>query len=95
MSAPSDINFGIFNRSFEDYELIAGFDSFWILKAKGLHKQLLYELNMYSRIISEASLEDCLSRYADSKIINKMHDIKYGNQLLNYINNKNINDIHM
>lgn len=95
LSAPSDINFGIFNRGFEDYELIAGFDSFWILKAKGLHKQLLYELNMYSRIISDASLEECISRYSDSKIISKMHDIKYGNQLLNYINNKNINDIQL
>ena len=34
LSPPSSKNFGIFKRAFEDYELIAGFDSFWILKER-------------------------------------------------------------
>ena len=88
LSAPSDINFGIFSRSFEEYELIAGFDSFWILKAKVVDKKLMYELNVYSRYISQASLEECSLRYNDAEMIAKMHDIKYGNQLLKYINDK-------
>ena len=33
-SPPSGKNFRIFEREYEDYELIAGLDSFWILKAK-------------------------------------------------------------
>ena len=33
LSPPSGKNFGIFTRDFEDYELVAGFGYFWILKA--------------------------------------------------------------
>ena len=40
-SPPSGKNFRIFERKFEDYELIVGFENFWILKAKGLHKNLV------------------------------------------------------
>ena len=31
---PSDKNFAIFSRKWEDYELIAGINGLWILKAK-------------------------------------------------------------
>ena len=95
LSPPSSKNFGIFNRSFEDYELVAGFNSFWILKAKGVHKTLFYEANVSSLRISETSLEFCVSRYGDGEIVAKMHDIRYGNELLKYINDKNIIDIQL
>ena len=95
LSAPSSKNFGIFNRPFEDYELVAGFNSFWILKAKGVNKILFFEINIISDSISDSCLESCVSRYGNDEIIGKMHDIKYGNKLLKYINNKNIKDIQL
>ena len=88
LSAPSGINFGIFDRSFEDYELVAGFSSFWILEAKGVYKGLSFMLNICSDDIADSCLELCVSRYSDDKIINKMHDIIYGSELLKYINDK-------
>jgi len=95
LSPPSSKNFGIFIRAFEDYELVAGFNSFWILKAKGVHQTLFYETNIMSDSISDACLDYCSSRYSDDKIIGKMHDIRYGTELLKYINKKNINDIQL
>lgn len=80
---------------FEDYELVAGFGYFWILKAKGLHKSLYYQANSFSDVTFELSHRYCSNRYRDIKIISKMHDIKYGDELLKYINNKNINDIQL
>ena len=92
---PSSKNFGIFNRLFEDYELVAGFNSFWILKAKGVHKTLVHDANLSSIKISLTSLEFCVSRYGDDEIIAKMHDIRYGNELLKYITDKNLKDIQL
>lgn len=95
LSPPSGKNFGIFTRDFEDYELVAGFGYFWILKSKGLHKSLYYQANSFSDVTFELSHRYCSNRYRDIKIISKMHDIKYGDELLKYINNKNINDIQL
>lgn len=94
LSPPSSKNFGIFNRDFEDYEVIAGYDNFWILKGKGTHATLWHQLNWISQALAVSSLEYCCNRYGDSKIIDKMHDIRYGNEL-KYINNKNIKDIQL
>ncbi len=95
LSAPSSINFGIFDRSFEDYELVAGFSSFWILKAKGVYDNLSNTVNISSAYISNYCLELCASRYSDDELIDKMHDIKYGSELLKYINDKIIYDIQL
>ena len=95
LSPPSSKNFGIFNRHFEDYELIAGYYSFWILKAKGVHKNLLYDANISSENIYWSTLEFCVSRYSNDEIISKMHEIRYGRELLKYINDKNIDDIQL
>ena len=95
LSPPSSKNFGIFLRAFEDYELIAGYDSFWILKAKGVYNNLVFDANISSENIYRSTLEFCVSRYSNDEIIGKMHDIRYGNELLKYINNKNIKDIQL
>ena len=95
LSAPSGLNFGILSRDFEDFELIAGFDNFWILKAKGTYKNMVGEMNFVSEILCDSSLESCAFRYGDGEIIKKMHDIKYGNQLLKFINDKNITNIQL
>ena len=50
-SPPSDKNFGILQRDFEDYELIAGINELWILKAKGVDMGLCIELKLYSGLI--------------------------------------------
>lgn len=91
LSAPSHKNFRIFERKFEDYELIAGFEHFWILKAKGLYENLVDEANSTSEIIALTSLMTCTLKYNDDDIINQMH----GKELSKYINNKNINDIQL
>ena len=95
LSSPSSKNFGILKRKFEDYELISGVEYFWILKAQGLHENLIKEMNNVSDIAFRLSLLHCTSRYRDELVFNKMQDLRYGNELLNYINNKNINDIQL
>lgn len=95
LSPPSGLNFNILTRDFEDYELIAGFEYFWILKAKGVHENLVAQMNIASDTFFVSSFERCCSQYNDVKIINRMHDIRYGNQLSKFINDKNINDIQL
>ena len=95
LSPPSGKNFGILQRNFEDYELMAGFESFWILKAKGVHENLIYSFNFFSDATYDFSFRYCSNRYNDVGIIAKMQDILYGNELLKYINNKNISDIQL
>ena len=95
LSPPSGKNFGILMRDFEDYELIVGFEFFWIFKAKGIHEDLLYPFNMFSDAAYIFSFRYCSNRYSDVEVIGKMHDILYGNELLKYINNKNIKDIQL
>lgn len=46
---PSDKNFGIFLRKWEEYELIAGWNGLWILKGKLTDEKLNYELNLISK----------------------------------------------
>ena len=92
---PSGKNFKIMEREFEDYELIVGFEYFWILKAKGLHENLVSQMNIASETFFNSTLERCSYRYRDIKIINKMCDILYGNELSKYINDKNISNIQL
>ena len=75
--------------------MIVSFENFWILKAKGIHENLVNQMNIASEVLFNSSLEKCSSRYDDIGIINKMCDIIYGNELLKYINNKNITDIQL
>lgn len=95
LSPPSGKNFGILMRNFEDYELIVGFELFWIFKAKGIHEDLLCPFNMFSDVAYIFSFRYCSNRYNDERIINRMHDVLYGNELLKYINNRNIKDIQL
>ena len=95
LSPPSGKNFGILTRDFEDYELIAGFESFWVLKAKGLHNDLVEEMNDASNNAFLFSLVFCTLRYVDEEIVGKMHDIRYGGEFSKYINDKNISDIQL
>lgn len=94
-SPPSSKNFGILGRDFEDYELIVSRDRLWILKAKGTYLDFLLELNIVSDLLFYSSFESCSNRYNNEKIIDKMMDIMYGNQLSNYINDKNIGNIQL
>ena len=48
-----------------------------------------------SEIAYRSSFEYCCNRYANNKIIGKMHDIRYGSELQKFINDKNINDIQL
>ncbi len=82
-------------REFEDYELIVSRDGLWILKAKGTYEGLVVEFNLASDTFFNSSFLYCANRYHDEEIIDKMTSIIYGNRLLKYINDKNINDIQL
>lgn len=94
-SPPSGKNFGILARDFEDYELIASREELWILKAKGTYEYLVGEMKIFADALFISSIERCSNRYNDEKIIEKMGDLVYGNQLSKYINDKNINGIQL
>ena len=95
LSPPSGKNFKILKREYEDYELIAGFEYFWILKAKGLHENLIEEMNEASDTAFLSSFLHCTARYNDDNIFNRMQDLRYGGELSKYINDKNIRDIQL
>ena len=71
LSPPSHKNFRIFERNFEDYELIVGFEHFWILKSKGVNENLVAEANNTSDILALTSLISCAARYNENEMINK------------------------
>ena len=94
-SPPSGKIFGIFAREFEDYELISGSDGLWILESKGTYKYLIDEMNIITEIFFNSSLEKCANKYHDEKIIKKIVNLIYGNQISKYINDKNIKGIQL
>ena len=59
------------------------------------YKNLFYQINSFAHVSFEFSLRHCSNRYDDMKIISRMHDIRYGNELLKHINNVDINDIQL
>ena len=94
-SPPSGKNFGILERKFEDYELIAGRDWFWIFKAKGINEDLVVEFNIASSLFFNSAYEYCSNIYDNSMMIDYMTDVLYGIQLSKYINDKHINYIQL
>ena len=93
-SPPSDKNFGILVRDFEDYELIVGQNGLWILKAKCVDFQLNFELKFSALQILVSCQEFSNNKYSYPKS-DEICDIMYGVSLSNYINDKNINDIQL
>ena len=93
-SPPSDKNFGILMRDFEDYELIVGQTGLWILKAKCVDFQLNFELKFSALQIMVSCQEFSKNKYPYPKS-DEICDIMYGVSLSNYINDKNINDIQL
>ena len=94
-SPPSGKNFGILMRNFEDYELIAGFEYFWILKAKFVNMNLCMGLKIYAELLLDSCYDYCKNRYHDDEKVNEVCEIMYGVMLSNYINDKNINVIQL
>ena len=92
---PSDKNFGIFLRNWEDYELIAGIDGLWILKGKVKDKKLCFELKFISNLLFNMALEDAVKTTENIKDRETICDENYGILLSKYINNKNLNEIQI
>jgi hypothetical protein len=93
-SPPSGKNFNIFQRNFEDYELIVGRGGLWILEAKGIHEDLIDAV----RKVSSFCFMVTLSQSEGIKNIeerNKFEDLMYGGMLSKFINDKNINCIQL
>ena len=74
--------------------MVVGRRELWILKAKGTYKNLIEEVRFSSWILYLIALSRCANI---ENIIerNKCEDSSYGNMLLKYINDKNINDIQL
>lgn len=92
---PSNKNFGIFLRKFEDYELIAGWNGLWILEGKYIDKSLVKELREESSKLFVSSLRYCSRKYSPPDIAYDKCDELYGKRLSNYINDKNIKNIQL
>ena len=92
---PSDKNFGIFSREWENYELIAANNCLWILKGKYVDLNLVKELRKKSMMLFTSSHHYCSRKYKNTEEINEKCDELYGKRLSKYINNKNINDIQL
>lgn len=76
-SPPSDKNFGILMRDFEDYELVVGQNGLWILKAKGIDFQLNFELKFTAPKILDSCQEYSKNKYPYPKS-DEICDIMYG-----------------
>ena len=94
-SPPSDKNFSILMRGFEDFELVSSVNELWILKAKGVHPILNMDFKFAAKMFLDSCQEYCDKLYDDNKKSGDMCDLIYGITLLNYINDKNINDIQL
>ena len=94
-SPPSDKNFGILMRDFEDYELVASVNELWILKAKGKNPIMYMMLKMSAEVFLTSCQEYCDKLYSDSKKADEVCDKMYGTRLSNYINDKNIKNIQL
>ena len=94
-SPPSDKNFDILMRDFEDYELIAGQTGLWILKAKCTSPNMNIDLKLSALYLLDSCQEYCQNLYSDNEKADEVCDIMYGVMLSNYINDKNINDIQL
>lgn len=93
-SPPSDKNFGILMRDFEDYELVVGQNGLWILKAKGINFQLNLNLKLSALTILDSCQEYSKKKYPYPQS-DEICDIIYGLTLSNFINDKNIKDIQL
>lgn len=91
---PSDKNFGIFSREWEDFELIAGINKLWILTSKLKDEKLTFELKTSSSILFRIALESASLKYQNQDEKDDECDELYGKLLSNY-NDKNINNIQL
>ena len=92
---PSDKNFGIFLRQWEEYELIAANDCLWILKGKLKDEKTCFELKIMSNALFDISLENATSIHETKKEIEDKCDKMYGMLLSKYINDKNKKEIQL
>ena len=92
---PSDKNFGIFSRDWEDYELIAWVNGLWILTGKIYDPSLVHELQETSSKMFISSHYYCSRKFNDINEINEKCDKLYGKRLSKYINDKNNRNIQL
>ena len=94
-SPPSGKNFNILLRDFEDYELIVGRDGLWILKAKGLHNDIIEDIREASLVYYILTLSRCVDLTGKSGDKIECEDSLYGSMLSNFINDKKLNNIQL
>ena len=92
---PSDKNFGIFLREWEEYELIAATNKLWILKGKLKDNKLNFELKINSQTLFQMIVDHYSKRCKNITERNEKIDEEYGKLLSKYINNKNKKEIQL
>ncbi len=92
---PSDKNFGIFLRQWEDYELIAAHNGLWILKGKLKDEKLNFELKINSQTLFNMVFDYYSKKCENINERNDEIDREYGKLLSKYINNKIIKEIQL
>lgn len=92
---PSEKNFGIFSRDWEEYELIAGNGVLWILKGKIKDMKLNLELKIISGLYFKIALNEAHLSNNNIRKIEDRCDKIYGELLSKYINDKNLNSIQL
>ncbi|MDO5861075.1 hypothetical protein [Methanobrevibacter sp.] len=95
LSPPSYKNFNIFLRIHEDYELVGGREGLWILKAKGVHENLIKKVREASFVYYIFTLSQCNDSKRSIGENNECEDSLYGGMLSRFINDKNINGIQL
>ena len=91
-SPPSARNFQILSLDFQDYELVSSWDSLWILESKQeLSENQIAEIKEEIQILYQSSTEYAYQKYSNTIIGFKKASNLYGDLLLKYINNLDLN----
>lgn len=77
-SPPSENNFGILARGFEDYELVASINELWILMAKGVYPNIYIDLKISIPFLLDACQDYCDGLYSDDEKADEMCDMVFG-----------------
>ena len=75
--------------------MVAGEDGLWILEGKLKNEKIYLELKMISKYLFDLALTYSKTKCENIREIENICDKEYGKLLLNYINNKNMNEIQL
>ena len=91
-SPPSSRNFQILSLDFQDYELVSSWDALWVLESKEeISDEKIIELKEEIQILYENATEKAYREFLNNERGFKKASDMYGELLLNYIKNVDLN----